>query len=80
MFLSLGWINLPERHTELRKSVQSLEYWFITMNMKGYESTARQRDTWDEVLSNRASVLTVWIWLSEGVLGHEPGSYPDPLL
>lgn len=23
MFLSLGWINLPERHTELRKSVHS---------------------------------------------------------
>lgn len=34
------------------------------------ESTARQRDTQDEVLNNRASVLIVWIWLSEGVLGH----------
>lgn len=65
---------------ELREPVYLLDYGFITKNYKGYESTSRQRDTQDEVLNNRASVLIVWVWLSEGVLGHEPGSYPDPLL
>ena len=41
MIPSLGLINLLERLTELRKPVYSLDYWFITKDIKGYKSTAR---------------------------------------
>ena len=38
---SLGSINVQEQITELRKPVCSLDYWFITKDIKGYELTPR---------------------------------------
>ena len=38
---SLGSINLPQWLTELRKPVYSLDYKFITKDIKKYEPTAR---------------------------------------
>ena len=41
----LASINFLEWLTELRKAIYFLDYWFITKDIKGYESTARWRDT-----------------------------------
>ena len=41
MTTSLGLVNLLEQFTELRKHIYSLEYWFITKDIKGYKSTVR---------------------------------------
>ena len=41
----LASIHLLERLTELRKATYLLDYWLITKDIKGYESTARWRDT-----------------------------------
>ena len=38
---TLGSINFPEWLIALRKPVYSLDYWFVTKDIKGYESTAR---------------------------------------
>ena len=38
---SLGSINLLEQVTELGKLVYSLDYQFLTKNIKGYKSTVR---------------------------------------
>ena len=39
---SLGWINLLEGLTELRKLAYSLDYQFITKDFKRYKSTANE--------------------------------------
>lgn len=41
---SLGLTNLLEWLTEHRKTINSLDYWFITKDIKRYKSTARWRD------------------------------------
>lgn len=53
---SLGSMNLLERLTELNKAVYSLDYRFITGDIKRYESTARWRDIQGEVPNKGASV------------------------
>lgn len=42
---SQGLMNLLEWLTELRKSVSSSDYWFLTKDIKAQESAARWRDT-----------------------------------
>ena len=54
---SLGSINLLEQLTECRKPVCSLDYQFMTKDVKGYKSTTRWRDTKGKVLNKGASVL-----------------------
>ena len=42
---SLGSINLLEQLTELRKPVYSIDYRFITKDIKEYKSAAKWRET-----------------------------------
>ena len=50
-------VNWLERLTELRKPVYSLDYCFITKDMKGHESTARGRG---RGLKQRSFCLDIW--------------------
>ena len=54
---SLGSINLPQCLTELRKPVYSLDYKFITKDIKRYEPTARWRETQGQIPDKGAPVL-----------------------
>ena len=69
--------KLVDKFREARASIYDTNVCVWIKHKPKYSKLSRAEG---EVLNNRASVLIVWIWLSEGVLGHEPGSYPDPLL
>ena len=43
-------LNLLMKLTDLRKSIYSLDYWFITKDVKGYKSTTRWRSQTKDLL------------------------------
>lgn len=80
---SLRSINLLEQLIELRKHIYSLDYRFITKDVKGYESTTRWRDTKGEDLNRGASAswsLGPGMVAGGSVMVPQPGSSPDPVL
>ena len=80
---SLCSINLLERLTELRKPIDSLDYWFITKDIKGFESTARWRERYTGQGPDQRSVCPPGAWglvARESILVPPPGSSLNPLL
>lgn len=65
---SLGLINLPEWLFQLNKHVFSLDYQFITKDIKRHKATARWRNTWGKFSNKGASIPLKfgaqheWIW------------------
>ena len=76
---SSGLINLLGRLREPRKTICSLDCWFIIL-IKGYRSVARWRHT-GKVLDQRAMSLWVWGLARRPMEGHSPslGSWKQDL-
>lgn len=76
------WVPLICWVTELRKLVYSLHHQFITKVIRAYESRARWRDPWGEVLNKGASVLELGVLHSghKSFLVHQLGNSQYPVL
>lgn len=83
---SFGLINLLQLLAEFRKSVYSLDYHFITKDIKGYKSIARWKDAYDEVPNKKAFVVALRAQHGEtknstsSIQAGSPGNQPPSLV